>query len=203
MDELEKLEKRWKELIGKPRSKQEIEETSTLSKQIEQERAKELAGLIAELKDNGITISSIWDLVNTKEKYPKAISVLLKYLPKVNNEKNKEGIIRALTVKEAKGIAAPPLINEYERTPKEKDNLRWVIGNAIATVMTSQDVEWLFSAVKDKRNAGSRRQLIKAVGTVKSPKALEVLTELLEDEEVRSTVLEVLKKLNHIKRGNQ
>lgn len=192
---MEKLEKRWKELIGRPRTKQEVEETSELAKRIESELAKEISGLIDELKANGIIISSIWDLVNTKEKYPKAISVLMKYLPLVHHDKNKEGIIRALTVKEAKGVATPILIKEYEQTPKEKDNLRWIIGNAIATVMTSRDIEWLIATVSDKTNGGSRRQLIKALGTVKSQKAIDVLKKLLDDEEVKSTASKALKKL--------
>lgn len=195
MEDLEKLEKRWKELLSRPRSKQEVEETSILAERLESERAKEFSDLISELKNKNIVIKSIWDLVNTKEKYPQAIDVLLKYLPRIHNEKNKEGIIRALTVKEAKGLASAALIKEYELTPKEKDGLRWVIGNAIATVMTLQDVNWMISAVMDKSNAGSRRQLIRGLGTVKSLEVQEVLNKLLDDDEVKSTAMEVLKKL--------
>ena len=49
MSELEKMEKRWKELLGRPNSKEEIDEVLILAKKIELERAKEYQGLIDEL----------------------------------------------------------------------------------------------------------------------------------------------------------
>lgn len=195
MDELEKLEKRWKELAGKPKTKIEIEEALLLAREIELNRAKEYSGLILELKEVGIEINSIWDLVNTRERYPEAIPALIKYLPKISYCKNKEGIIRALTVKEARGKATPVLIAEYEKTPKKEDNLRWVIGNAIATVMTLQDVEWILSVVVDKSNRRSRGQLVKALGTVKSGKVEDILIKLLNDDEVAPEALWALGKL--------
>jgi len=195
MDRLQQLENRWRELLSRPRSKEE--EKLVLAEELRTETQKELIDLINELKKAGIVITSIWDLVNTKKKYPEAIDILLKYLPLAKNEKNKEGIVRALTVKEARGKASSLLIKEYENTPKEKENLRWVIGNAIATVMTSQDIDWLISTVTDKTNGGSRRQLVKALGTVKSQRAIDVLNGLLDDQEMKSTALEVLKKIKY------
>jgi HEAT repeat protein len=182
MNELELLYKRWNELVGRPRSKEEIEETLSLAKKIELESAKELSTLIAELKEKGLSITSIWDLVNSNKTYPQAIDILIKYLPNDYSEKNKEGIVRALTVKAAKGKAASVLIEEYNRTAKEKDNLRWVIGNAIATVMTLQDVERILSIVTDRSNGNSRMQLVVALGTVKSKQVQDALTGLLNDE---------------------
>jgi len=197
MDRLQQLESQWRELLSRPRSKEEEEEMSVLAEQLTIETEKEIIGLINELKKAGIVITSIWDLVNTKKEYPEAIDILLKYLPLAKHEKNKEGIVRALTVKEAKGKASSLLIKEYENTPKKKDNLRWVIGNAIATVMTSQDIDWLISTVTDKTNGGSRRQLVKALRTVKSQQAIDVLNGLLDDQEMKSTALEVLKKIKY------
>ena len=152
MTDLNILEKRWAELASKPKSKEEIEEVLLLGKKIELERAKEYKGLINELAGIGINITSIWDLVNTKAKYPHAITYLLKYLPMVTYERNKEGIIRALTVSEAKGVAIPVLLNEYLKLPKEKENLRWIIGNAVNVIATKNDVETIIPIVLDKEN---------------------------------------------------
>lgn len=189
MTELEKLEKRWNELVGKPRSKEEIEESLLLSKKLEIERAKEHQSLTDELSDIGIKITSIWELVNTKAKYPKAIPILLKHLGLNYSDSVKEGIIRALIVKEAKGKATSGLIAQYEKTPKEKDDLRWVIGYAIANTMTLLDVDWILNTVADKSNMGSRRQLIIALGTVKTEKSEEMLINLLNDEQVLPQVI--------------
>ncbi|MFP9099859.1 HEAT repeat domain-containing protein [Flavobacterium sp. RHBU_24] len=184
MTELEKLENRWNELVGKPRTKEEIEESLLLSKKLEIERAKEHQTLTYELSNIGIKITSIWDLVNTKVKYPTAIPILLKHLRLNYSDQVKEGIVRALIVKEAKGIATSALIAEYEKTPKEKDNLRWVIGYAIANTMTSQDVNWILNTVADKSNMWSRSQLVVALGTVKTQQSEEMLISLLADEQV-------------------
>ena len=56
MADIEILEKRWAELASKPKTKEEIEETLLLAKQIELERAKEYQGLIDELADIDIKI---------------------------------------------------------------------------------------------------------------------------------------------------
>lgn len=194
MNELELLYKRWDELVGRPRSKEEIEETLSIAKKIELESAKEIGTLISELEGKGLSITSIWDLVNSKKTYPQAIDILIKYLPNDYSEKNKEGIVRALTVKAAKGKAASVLIEEYNRTPKGKDNLRWVIGNAIATVMTLQDVERILSIVTDRSNGNSRMQLVVALGTVKSKQVQDALTGLLNDEAMATTAQESLNR---------
>jgi hypothetical protein len=168
MDDIEILEKRWAELASKPKKKEEIEETLLLAKQIEMERTKEYQGLIDELAVLDIKINSIWDLVNTKSKYPKAIPVLIKYLPLVNYDKNKEGIIRALTVPEAKGLVVPLLVKEYLQLPNEKENLRWVIGNAVNVVITKSEVADIFPIVLNKENGLSRQMFVSALGKIKA-----------------------------------
>jgi len=198
MTDIEALEKRWAELASKPKSKEEIEETMLLAKKIELERAKEYKGLIDELSYIGIEISSIWDLVNSKDKYQNAIPVLLKYLPLVNYERNKEGIIRSLTVPEAKGQAVPFLLNEYYKLPKEKENLRWVIGNAVNVTITKNDVESIFPIVLNKENGLSRQMFIAALAKSKAVNVKEVLHQLVNDDDkvIRKEAQKALKKLS-------
>ncbi len=195
MTELEKLEKRWMELLSRPNSKEEIEETLALANRLELERAKEIKGLIGELKKVGIEITTIWDLVNTNKKYPEAIEILTNHLLNNYSDQNTEGIVRSLIVKEAKGKANEELKVLYERTPKEKDNLRWVIGYAIVTVMTPRDGEWILSNALDKSNSGSRGIFISRLARVKSEKTEDILIDLLDDNEVTIFALQSLGKL--------
>jgi len=188
MTKLEKLEKRWKELVGKPRSKEEIAESLSLAKELELEYSKEYSSMIAELADKGIKISNIYDLVNTAESYPDAIPILLNHVTKNYHDKNKEGIIRSLAVKEAIGKASPVLIAEYHRIPKDKMNLRWVIGNTVLMTFTEDDIESILPIVQDKTNGKSRGRFIEALGktkskTAKAPEVENVLIGLLDDEE--------------------
>ncbi|WP_316812827.1 HEAT repeat domain-containing protein [Pedobacter heparinus] len=203
MNELEKLDKRWKELVGKPRSKEQIEESRLVAKQLEIEMAKEVNDLLGELKKQGIFIKSVWDLVNTKKAYPDAIDILIKHLRKKYHDKNMEGIVRALTVKEAKGKAANVLKELYDNTSKDKSNLRWVIGNAIATVMSVDDVDWVFSTVIDKSNGSSRAQLVLALGSVKSEQSQNILIDLLDDKDVVPQALAALGKMKSKKAKNK
>ncbi|PUV21080.1 MULTISPECIES: hypothetical protein [Sphingobacterium] len=183
MVDIEILEKRWAELASKPKTKEEIEETLLLAKQIELERAKEYQGLIDELAVLDIKINSIWDLVNTKSKYPKAIPILMKYLPLVNYVRNKEGIVRALTVPEAKGIVVPLLIREYLQLSNDKENLKWVIGNAVNVTITKSEVANIFPIVLNKENGLSRQMFVSALGKIKAENVKDVLLRLVNDDD--------------------
>lgn len=198
MNNLEQMEKRWKELVGKPRTSEEVQETLLLAKKIELERAKEYQGLIDELANMGIKINSIWDLVNTKSKYPKAIPVLMKYLPLVNYVRNKEGIVRALTVPEAKGFVVPLLVNEYLQLPNNQENLKWVIGNAVNATITKGEVENILPIVLNKDNGVSRQMFVSALGKIKTDNVKSVLVQLSndDDEVIRDEVKKALKKVS-------
>lgn len=67
MSELERLEKRFKELVKKSvKSKEEVDEVYSLGKEIEDLYNKETNILLLELNAKGVLVSSVWDLVNTK-----------------------------------------------------------------------------------------------------------------------------------------
>lgn len=106
--------------------------------------------LVNELKKIGIEIESVWDLVNNKTKFAKidgnfkddyevAFPVLVKHLDYEYHERIKEGIIRALTEKKARKIALPKLLEMFQS--KNNQNLKWVLANALKTLMTSQERE--------------------------------------------------------------
>lgn len=194
MNRLEQLEKRWYELLKNPR-KEDEEEVMILAETIGLERSKEYESLIPELEKVGVNISSIWDLVNTKERYPKAIDILIKYLISVRHPRNIEGFVRALTVKEARGKANKILIAMYETIKKEDQGLRWALGNAIATTMTNDDIPWLFTAVQDTSSGMARGQLIRAIATVKTEEAERILIELLEDNNIIIPTIQSLAKI--------
>jgi len=154
----------------------------------------------SELGKVGISINDIYDLVNTNEPYPLAVPVLLDLLKEgIEHIGTKEGVVRALSVKEAIGIATPVLIAEYLRVPKDKMMLRWAIGSTIYTTITDDDTESILSIVQDKENGMSRQMFVAALGKVKSEKAEDVLIKLLDDEEVIPHALEALGRMKSAK----
>lgn len=197
MNDIEQMEKRWNELVGKPRTNEEVQESLLLAKQIAIERAKEHQGLTDELAEIGINIVNIWDLVNTKVKYPKAIPILIKHLQFDYSDKIKEGIVRALTVPEAKGLVVPFLIKEYLQLPNNKKNLKWIIGNAVNVTITKSESTDIFPIVLNKENGLSRQMFVVALGKIKTDNVKEVLLRLVDDDDklISDEAKKALKKI--------
>lgn len=153
----------------------------------------------------GLEVSSIYDLVNTSIPYPKAIPVLLRLLPDVTDERIKEGVVRALTIKEARGIAAKPLIREfiqipgYDPTSSLSVILKWAIANALSVVADDSVFEEIAELVRDKRHGKAREMLAVAMGNMKDTQAVDVLIELMNDDEVAGHAIIALGKLKALR----
>jgi HEAT repeat protein len=146
----------------------------------------------------GMDVASVFDLMKWKQPYSAAVPILLEHLPKVQDSGIKEGIIRVLTTKEARGQAGPALITEFRATaPGQRADLtlKWAIGNALSIVANDSDFADLVELVKDKQHGRSREMLAVALGNMRNPAAVNVLIELLNDEEVAGHALMGLAKL--------
>jgi HEAT repeat protein len=148
------------------------------------------------LAEVGINVSNIYDLVNTKQSYPAAIPILIELLDdSFTNSKIVEGIVRSLTVKDARGKANKRLLKLYFDTPKSEKGLRWVIGNAFATIITTEDEDVILKIVNDPSNGESRRMFVFALGKIKSKQVEETLIQLLDDKEVALHAISALRRL--------
>ena len=149
----------------------------------------------------GISVNDIWDLVNTKESYPEAIPVLTNLLrTEILDDRSKEGIVRALAVKEAKGKIGKVLIDEFHKTPKEKKaTLGWAIGNTFEVIVTRDDLEGVLEIVKNKENGMAREMFVLALGKIKCEQSEDVLIDLLDDDGVVRHALSALGKLKSLK----
>jgi hypothetical protein len=89
--------------------------------------------MLRELSLVGWHVESVWDLVNTKKRYSEAIPVLAAYLPRARHPVLREGIARALTVREARGGSAKIIFQELLKSTGEDLNVRFALANALAT----------------------------------------------------------------------
>lgn len=91
----------------------------------------------------GYIISSVWDFVNNTPHaflprpftgpYERAYPILVRHLRLPHHQRVREGIIRALTVKDGGSLVADALLAEFV---SEKDpSLRWVLANALKQAM--------------------------------------------------------------------
>ena len=154
------------------------------------------------LLEVGIEVDSVYDLVNTSMSYPEAIHPLIEHLKNIQDVNIKEGIIRALTVKEAKGIANNTLFEVYNKINEiANSGIRWVIGNAFTVIIRAEDVDRILKIVSNKDNGMSRQMFVMALSKIKSRKQdiENVLIDLLDDDLVCSHAINTLGKLKSVK----
>jgi len=162
-------------------------------KELERSLQADEEPLVQALAAAGIVVSSVWELVNSAHKYPSAIPVLIKHLKTPYHPKIREGIARALTVPEARPTAAPALIEAFQHEPDSTDiRVKWALANALTVVADESVLDDLIALVQDKRHGASRTVLTLALGNTKNPRAVDVLLELLQDDEVVEHALTVL-----------
>lgn len=176
------IEKRRGELIQKsPRTELEVQESIRLGHALESMLRQEAAPLTEELSTVGIK-ADVWNLVNTAAGYPEAIPILVKHLSRPYHRKNVEGIVRALAVKEAKGLAGKAIMEEYRNAPKEDHNFRWLFGNTMSVIAVEDDLDDLIEIVLDESNGRSRQMFVRALAKLKSPQVRETLEALTNDQ---------------------
>lgn len=178
---------------------EKVAEKDRQRKERELSLKKDEQPLTADLKKINAKIDSVWDLVNTTDRYPELVPVLLRHLGRPYDDLNKEGIIRALAVVEAKDVAGPFLLDEFDRIDKTKIDLLWVIGNTMEVVISDRDVERVIKIVKDQSNVFARQPFVVALGKVRNDDAESTLIELLNDDEVVVQALEALSKYKSLK----
>ena len=118
---------------------QELERVATIRREDERD-------LVQEIRGCGYEVTSVYDLVNNviNPRYPflpinftgsyeRAYPILVKHLDLEHEFMIRQGIIRALTVKNAGAEAESALLRHFS---SEKDqSTRWVIANALRVVM--------------------------------------------------------------------
>jgi hypothetical protein len=144
------------------------------------------APVLSDLKNIGIQIESVWELVNIADKYPAAIPVLLRHVALPYHKRIKEGIIRALTVNYAGPEVLRELIKQFcEQTDNGPNSLKWVLGNAISEVATPADAETVIALAMDASHGDSRDLITQRLPRVVKNKARlsEVLQHLMRDKQ--------------------
>lgn len=144
------------------------------------ERLKSEEGpILNDLEEVGLSVASVWDLVNTRERYSKAVPILLFHLKRSYSDPIREGIARALAIPDAAG-AWQTLLSEYQASP---DGSRVKSGLAAALAAASSDavIDDLAAAAKDPANGASRLLLLNGLRKSRSRVARETLAELKND----------------------
>lgn len=172
-------------------------------------RKKEDEFVTMELRKAGFKVSGLFDLVNFKQTDFEYIQLLLDLLDseKVTDPIIKDGIIRAVTVRKAKGIAETKLLEYYQslKIEKEKELIGWSIGNWFEHLYSDSYFHQIKEISSDKNNGMSRQMFVLALGKTKKHKSEseKLLLELTFDNQVAlhaTIALGKLKSTNSIER---
>ncbi len=151
--------------------------------------------VLAELAAAGFDVESIGDLRRLGTPYPKAVPVLIRWLPSVQDVAVKEDIVRTLSVPWARE-AASLLLAEFEQAEDSTGTgIRWAIGNALEVLANDEIAEGMIRLATNREYGTARQMVVVGLGKLKDPRILDVLTELLGDEDVVGHAVMALGKL--------
>ncbi|MCH3883385.1 HEAT repeat domain-containing protein [Tenacibaculum aquimarinum] len=169
--------------------------------EIHRVRKKENEFIVMELRNAGFKVSDLFDLINFKQTDFEYVNLLINLFDseKVTDPIIKDGIIRAITVKKAKGIAEIKLLEFYNslKTEREKESIGWSIGNWFENLYSDLYFEQIKKISEDKNNGMSRQMFVMAIGKTKKHKlnAEKLLLELTFDNQVALHAISSLGKL--------
>jgi hypothetical protein len=112
--------------------------------------------VVEALRGAGFMVSSVWDLVNTTERYTAALPLLLDHLQRPYPDKVREGIARAMAVPESK-FAWQTLVSLFRREFDPRPNgVKWAIGCALAAAADDDVIQDLIALLSEKRHGENR-----------------------------------------------
>lgn len=159
---------------------------------------RDAAPLLAELETAGLPTEDFGHFTTLRPMafdFGRSVPILLRWLPRMANPLVKEVIVRSLTTRFAKPVAAPTLIDEFRRTPLEQWALKWAIGNALDVVADQSFVEDLLELVSDPSHGAARDMIIRRLGRArKDPHVVDVLLVLLRQEDVTLPAISALRQ---------
>jgi len=197
-------EKRWMTLDehdSQLKAEGRYEAVQELHRQLEEERQKKAAEwrkaekpLMEELNEAGFAVTSAWDLVNTKARYPAAVPILLKHLMRPYPERVREGIARALAVPEAR-MGWETLLQAFrDETDTTTSGVKWALALALGAAATDEVLGDVLPLVRDLDLGRNRVPLLPALGRSNDARARQLLEELQNDETIAREVKKILSK---------
>jgi hypothetical protein len=166
--------------------------------EVEAQLTRAEAPLLRDLKAAGAQLESVWDLVNTCDKYPKFVPILLAHLERDYPDKIREGIARALAVPGAR-IGWKQLVRLFaaELSLDEGNNpsqVKWALHLAIAAAADESVVDELIALAANRRHGHDRSFFVDALFRINDPRARAAIEELEDDPDLAEAFKRIANK---------
>jgi len=154
----------------------DVREAARQEQMAELRRAQ--APLLAELAAVGYCVQSVWDLVNTATPYPGALPLLLDHLQRAYPIPVREGIARALAVRDA-NFGWGVLLHLFRIEVEER--VKHGIAVALAATADDSNIGDLIGLVSDPRHGTSRVLLLEPIARSREPEAQAAFASFSKD----------------------
>jgi len=173
------------------------EQQRELELELKMQKSRQIqAQLLFDLREVGVEIESVWDLLKTRSRYPQAYPILVDHLCRAYDRRTLEGIVRALTRPDAQcawDILLRLFLADDDRTTL---GLKWAIANAMSIIMlTAPQVEQVLQIVRDPRHGQTRGVLVSQLFRLLRPDLEQILEELKADPELAPDVARARKDM--------
>ena len=142
--------------------------------------------LVRDLRNVGCQVDSVWDLVNTKEPYPRAIPVLMEHLDEEYPAKVREGVARALAVPVLESEDWESLLAHF--MAEEPGETKWALALALAANAREAHRVQLIELVSSPEHGKGRAVLAEALHRFPSPETSATLQSLATDPEIGASL---------------
>lgn len=186
-----------------PQYMQGVRELDREEERLVREYRRRAAPMLRELVRLGFEIEGVDDLYNSNVDYRAAIPVLLKWLPRQKDPAIKENIVRALSIRWARPVAARPLLVEWNNLRRvrsqDEELLKFAIGNALSVVSDDSVFDDVARILRDRWQFRQAPVLVEALGNMKDPRASELLLALLKRERGEGFLVSALRTLKRLR----
>lgn len=171
------------ELMAQLAQDREFQEAAARREAERQERAatwrETERPILEDLRDGGVAVDSVWDLVNTSDPYPRALPILMKHLERGGYpDRVMEGVARALAVGPA-AIYWDRLRALYLRA--EGPDATEGLAAALAASATPEHVDDLVGLLSEASRGSTRIHFIRPILRVGGDRGREVVDALRGD----------------------
>lgn len=154
---------------------------------------REAADVVVELRLVGVDVDRLDDVQGLRNRYRPALPLLVHWLPRVESDRNRASIVRALGKAWARPTVNQALVDAFRTTTD--DGLRWLIGLAIEATWHDRWFDDVVALVLDAGNGSGRQMAVSGLGKSKRPEAVQVLLGLTDDDDVRNHAIAALARL--------
>ena len=134
-----------------------------------------------------MVVETVWDLVNTVGPYPTAIPILLRHLFRPYRDRTREGIARALGVREARPVAWDQLIAGL-REGSLRDGAAIGAMAAVSVMALPTDCDTVCELIRDASLGPQRVFLVRNLTRSKRIEAKNTLLALRDDPDLSAEI---------------